>query len=194
MASFLQKELLADQYVNLEQAGHAAEDKTPMARVFIDLPCSRHPGMTEHATFTEEQEGRFYGFAKEFVFEGARRLAQDFELSKDIGQGPRPVAGRFVLVGGPGQGKTTVGQFICQLHRAALLATRPRSSTTKEVRAALDLIKSQCGADEIDLPVCKRFPFRIVLNHLARELSAVAGSKSVLSSLQAESEFVLTIR
>jgi hypothetical protein len=30
------KELQTDQYVNLEQAGHAVEDRIPIARVFID--------------------------------------------------------------------------------------------------------------------------------------------------------------
>jgi hypothetical protein len=41
MSKFLAKELLDDQYVNLEQAGHAVEDKIPLARVFVDLPVSR---------------------------------------------------------------------------------------------------------------------------------------------------------
>ena len=38
MVNFLQKELCADQYVNLGQAGYASENKTPLARVFVDLP------------------------------------------------------------------------------------------------------------------------------------------------------------
>ncbi len=38
MTNLLQKELLADQYVNLGQAGQATDEKTPLARVFVDLP------------------------------------------------------------------------------------------------------------------------------------------------------------
>ena len=33
---------------------------------------------------------------------------------------------RFVLVGGPGQGKSTLAQYLCQLYRAAILNDRPR--------------------------------------------------------------------
>lgn len=35
---YLQKELLIDQYVNLEQAGYKKQHRIPIARVFIDLP------------------------------------------------------------------------------------------------------------------------------------------------------------
>ncbi len=38
MTSFLARDLLRDQYANLEQAGHGVEDKIPLARVFVDLP------------------------------------------------------------------------------------------------------------------------------------------------------------
>jgi hypothetical protein len=35
-------------------------------------------------------------------------------------------ASRFVIVGGPGQGKSTFGQYLCQLYRAAILKDRPK--------------------------------------------------------------------
>ena len=38
MTTFLAKELLHDQFANLDQAGHATEDKVPLAQVFVDLP------------------------------------------------------------------------------------------------------------------------------------------------------------
>jgi hypothetical protein len=66
MASFLQKELISDQYVNLEQAGHASEGKTPMARVFVDLPAAEQPS-TDPLHILEEYKGHFVGFVREFV-------------------------------------------------------------------------------------------------------------------------------
>jgi hypothetical protein len=183
MTGFLQRELLADQYVNLEQAGHAAEEKTPMARVFIDVPVSSQPTSDP---LDETEKDLLTGFVREFIAEGAHRLSPDCQNSangklKDV----KPVAGRFVLVGGPGQGKTTVSQFVCQLHRAALLNECPRSLLAPEVQTALELIQAQCTSDATELPTCRRFPFRITLNHLARELSSPTGAKSVLSYIAA---------
>ena len=38
LTRFLQSEMLSDEYVRLEQAGHNPEDHIPLANVFIDLP------------------------------------------------------------------------------------------------------------------------------------------------------------
>ena len=35
---FLEKELLSDECVMLEQAGHSVDDRIPLATVFVDLP------------------------------------------------------------------------------------------------------------------------------------------------------------
>jgi hypothetical protein len=43
ISHFLQSELLSDQFVKLEQAGHAAEHKTLLAQVFVDLPAAEQP-------------------------------------------------------------------------------------------------------------------------------------------------------
>ncbi len=40
LSRYLQQELFADQYANLEQAGHNPDERIPMASVFVDLPVS----------------------------------------------------------------------------------------------------------------------------------------------------------
>lgn len=40
---FLEKELLSDELVNLEQAGHDGEERIPLATVFVDLPTHDEP-------------------------------------------------------------------------------------------------------------------------------------------------------
>jgi predicted NACHT family NTPase len=79
--------------------------------------------------------------------------------------------GRFVLVGGPGQGKSTLGQFICQLYRASILIDRPTHSLTVEVTTTLNLIKQQCQACGVELPAARRFPVRVVLDQFANDLA-----------------------
>lgn len=47
---------------------------------------------------------------------------------------------RVVLVGGPGQGKSTLGQLLCQVYRVALLSDRPETSLGP---AAVQVLRAQ---------------------------------------------------
>ena len=75
IASFLQKELLSDEFVNLEQAGHDANERIPLARVFVDLHTrdEQRSGVREHADgdqFSHQTEvlaGEHKGFIKEIL-------------------------------------------------------------------------------------------------------------------------------
>jgi hypothetical protein len=182
MTNFLQKELLADQYVNLEQAGHAAEEKTPMARVFVDLPAGPQPAAEPPDEIATAKRPLPPGFLQDLMDAGAQRLGDGTSPSapRDAQEG-RPMVGRLVLVGGPGQGKTTISQFACQLHRASILSTRPPTVLSREVRTALDEIAAHCARGGAPTPICRRFPIRIILNHFAKELSQKEGARSVLS-------------
>ena len=100
------------------------------------------------------------------------------------GAGParaeRP-AGRYVLIGGPGQGKTTVSQFMAQLYRAALLNSR--KELTGEAQIALKDILTQCAEESLSLPSARRFPLVVVLNDFAKALASETGPNSLLTYL-----------
>ncbi|HRI70020.1 MAG TPA: hypothetical protein PK156_37580, partial [Polyangium sp.] len=66
-----------------------------------------------------------------------------------------------ILIGGPGQGKSTLCQLLCQLHRATLLRGFPNLKTT--VRDVLDPFIDQIGQSTIRLPTHPLFPLRILL-------------------------------
>ena len=70
----------------------------------------------------------------------------------------QPRVSRFVLEGAPGQGKSTVSQFICQVHRLRLLRKLP------ELRDVADAHKNG---------VPTRTPFRVDLRHYASWVSGV---------------------
>ena len=182
MNNFLQKELLADQYVNLEQAGHAADERTPMARVFVDLPASTQPTLEPPDESVKKSGLLPPGFVQDILTAGSERLVDAISSAPHRdSQGVKPAPGRFVLVAGPGQGKSTVSQFICQLYRASILSTRAPGELSHEVRKALGEISTHSRLDNTELPSCRRFPIRIVLNHFAKELSQRSGDRSLLS-------------
>ncbi len=168
ISNFLEKELLSDQYANLEQAGRVADEKVPISQVFIDLP-------TQSAEEVDEGEEP-KGLAEQLLEISAERLSPSLydanDLSRVATAPHHPTKGRLVLIGGPGQGKTTLGQFVCQLFRASLLQSRPASRISPEAQSAMKLISSQCAEDGVELPMARRFPIRIPLTELSDSLAS----------------------
>jgi hypothetical protein len=171
LTNFLQKELLSDRYANLEQAGHTVEERVPLANVFVDLPTLREPT-------SEPPDNRRHpplGFVRE-ILETARERFDNESLSSFVagrGRLSREGArlGRYVLVGGPGQGKTTVGQFICQLFRTSILRHKPRKMLSGDALEAMREIEDQCESEGLSIPTVRRFPIRVVLSEYATHLN-----------------------
>ncbi|MBV2153824.1 NACHT domain-containing NTPase [Kitasatospora sp. SUK 42] len=159
---YLAKELRRDLHVNLDQAGSADDLQIPLADVFIDLPIGP-PG--DH--YSRDTQGVL------------RTLVSvcDRKASKSAGSPSKARQSRFVLVGGPGQGKSTASQFLCQLFRAKLTAETP-AGRTAEVQKAIDVISEHAGREGL-APRAHRWPVKIPLTHLADDL-AHGRSKSIL--------------
>jgi hypothetical protein len=176
LANFLAKELLSDQYANLEQAGRVAEEQIPISRVFVDLPVRSR---------ASEEETPF-NFLSHVVNLATERLDPESQASRGQGldlEHPSQQRGRLVLVGGPGQGKTTLGQFLCQLFRVELLKDRPPVSLPAEVLSAIAMTNDQCRGQHIPRPTVRRFPVRIPLTELSDWLAERNGVGSLLAYL-----------
>ncbi|MEV0691900.1 hypothetical protein [Streptomyces sp. NPDC050388] len=158
--SYVPKELLNDRYANLDQAGSADDRTVPLADVFFDVPIA--PSHQERNTAARQLR-----CLKTLISAcDTRHSTVDIaEIMEDTYRAPN----RFVLVGGPGQGKSTVSQFLCQLYRAQLVkdTTYMRNS---EVRAAVSQINTQAAKESL-LPKARRWPVNIPLTRLADELA-----------------------
>lgn len=135
-----------------------------MARVFVDLPAFAEPSADPPA---ED--------APALLPPG---IVTDVITRDDI---PRDANGKLddvpaplVIVGGPGQGKSTLVQFLCQLYRSALLLTLDSNVMDSEARDVLAAVVSQAEARGIPLPIGRRLPIRIVLNRYAQEQAEAA--------------------
>lgn len=175
MSLFLQSELRADQFAKLEQAGHSADQKTSLAHVFVDLPAFDNPiaDRPPNETIVKDLPP---GVVAELIEAGSRVLkgsvliATDSQTSgAEMQSSKQP--GRFVIVGGPGQGKSTVSQFVCQLYRAAILKDQPPHTIGAETFTALNLFLQQCVVDRMELPSARRFPVKVVLDEFASEIA-----------------------
>jgi hypothetical protein len=135
-------ELTADQWVRLTQAGDTMHGKLPLSQLVIDLPLQ--PSGTDR-------------YAAQYIIGEGNRV-----LRRSITNDDRP---HIVILGGPGQGKTTIGQLACQAYRAVLLTDASWLGSD-----GIGLLRStQEGLSRIGLPipVYRRWPIRIELSAYA---------------------------
>ena len=78
---------------------------------------------------------------------------------------------RVVILGGPGQGKSTLGQFVVQLARARLLAASERLTLNPETSRAIKQIHAAAESLNIPLHGPARIPVRIDLPMFADAVS-----------------------
>jgi len=176
LSRFLQNEIWIDQYANLEQGGHNPEERVPMARVFVDLPVA-DPSKTDDADSGSPFIAAVLETARERLAPSC--VATDGD-SPAGDRGTKPLPGRSVLIGGPGQGKTTLGQFVCQLFRASILLGRDEPSVDPDVLAVARNVEAWCQKDGYELPAVRRFPLRVALSELAAELARDSAVSTLL--------------
>lgn len=139
--------------LKLTQTGSVRDDSLEINDVFIDLPTQ------ERNQFTSGRASNSKGAAK-LIIENANKagLSQGREESRTT-----------VLVGGPGQGKSTVTQFIAQLYRTYFLPGDDRQDleTARLAESTLKRMRD-IGLTE---PIGKRWPVRITLPDFADSLA-----------------------
>src|SRR5262245_2421854 len=171
MHTFLQKELIADMSAKLQSAGEDPDVQIPLANVFVDLPFAE---TVEAAVLaSEEEEARLPKVVHHLLDAGSYVLRRTSHEDGSTGREGR-LAGkrnsRYAIVGGPGQGKSTFGQYLCQLYRAAILQGRPPERLDDRVPGILKQLEKQ-QKDMGGLPLIRRFPIRIELRNFANALA-----------------------
>lgn len=131
---WLAEQLKANAYAKLGQGGHTNHE-IDLQQVFVDLPVEDDPNSGAHSSKSRAR------FLQQFQAADALQLSRkndngqfsihceevrgaDKELIEILQDAPSRDNTHFnatVLIGGPGQGKSTLGQIACQLNRAALL-------------------------------------------------------------------------
>jgi predicted NACHT family NTPase len=142
---YLTKCFSEDRFAELDQAGETdPERRTPLKQVFIDLDVRSRQGSKPR------------GLRLENLPQSARRLSFDdtpFDVEEHDSLSAmdcllKECCSKVVIIGGPGQGKSTLGQQLAQVHRAKLL-NKPYDFQ----------------------PQIKRIPFRVVLKYFAQWLA-----------------------
>jgi hypothetical protein len=186
MHTFLQKELLADMSAKLQSAGEDPEVQIPLANVFVDLPVA---DSAEAAALSRDAGHANRPKVIERLLHAGACVLRRQPLELDTPGVDEPVVSRarparVVLVGGPGQGKSTLGQYLCQLYRAAILKDRLRERVDDRVPGIIRQLEQQ-REEGGGLPITRRFPIRIELRAFSYAL-ANAPQLTLLKYLQSE--------
>ncbi|MEU4172958.1 hypothetical protein AB0F46_39575 [Streptomyces sp. NPDC026665] len=152
-------ELVADQWVRLGQAGAQPESgRISLGPVAVDLKAKNsHDHSVDAAAYV--------------ISRGDSVMRPSLKTAAD----PRHI----LLVGGPGQGKSTLGQLVCQAYRVALLSGEDGEGEHFLNAQALEVLRGlRVSLQEIGLPVprSRRWPLRIALHDYA---NAVLGGEEI---------------
>lgn len=151
LTGFVAKELAANSSVRLTRAGNGP-DYERLADIGIDLPAQdRKKPSNDDGTPVHH-----------FI---ARDIIEHGDHAKRISDGDFST----VLIGGPGQGKSTIGQLICQSYRAAILKDRARE-LTPEVRGILSDTLVHLAEINVPLPRMLRWPVFVRLTEYSEKI------------------------
>jgi hypothetical protein len=145
------KSLRREQWVRLDESGSDRSKRLPLSRVAIDLPHMEEPR-------TES------GVLRKIITLGDRMLRPGDEM---------PDQPHVVVVGGPGQGKSTLGLLLCQAYRLALLQTYPKSKLASADADVLKAMREHLVREMgVPLPQNRRWPVLVRLSELGDALSS----------------------
>jgi hypothetical protein len=188
-----------DQFARLKDAGSVSDPQIRTSQVFIDLPLIGTPATEAEfeAEFEEELVnlrslpsigvvGKLVDRAKEKL--GDELASPDSQSgesrSKELSRN------KIVILGGPGQGKSTASTFIAQIFRAAILEGDPTTQFDDNVRTLVPEILDRCNREGISRALPRRYPVLISLSRFADLISVARSAEreppSLLSQMASE--------
>jgi hypothetical protein len=146
-------------YTKLEQAGYSADTRPGIHRLFVDLPFRANDYELQGlaTAYLVQTSAKCHRVDVNQVDTKEWRLWRHFPSRARV----------WFLRGGPGQGKSTIGQYFCQIQRAALILQKDAPSVLPREKAIALEIKEEAEKTGF-WPTVPRIPINIELKDFAQ--------------------------
>jgi hypothetical protein len=156
---FLVNQFTEHTFTKLDQASSTSDLRPHVQDLFIDLPYSASDGARGVGILAEL--GKAVAHCHRYSYR--KQIPTSWS-----GWSRRLRRARVVLIkGGPGQGKSTVGQYLAQIHRASLLLVHDAPAVNDEVLNVAAAVRSKAERDGF-WPTSPRIPVQIELKEFAQ--------------------------
>jgi len=187
MLLYLQRELRSQRATRLQQAGHVSDLPTNLEDLFVDLPFEEREGTTPMKDGGLDMVGG--GRAPDVgilaaLLDAVAAKADPATLAATKARGGVAVAHRFLVLGGPGQGKSTITQFLGQVMRYRLLRAESPPSLSADTQTTLEAIRRRLSEIGLGEEGVRRYPLRVDLPTFADTLTKSAAAGGALSILE----------
>jgi hypothetical protein len=143
------RELSDRQWARLSDSGLQSDERLRLTSVAVDLPCAREGANTQPR------------MALKSVVEFGERDLRPSQGSASSG---------VLLMGGPGQGKSTIAQLLCQYYRSAFVEDSP--ALLPKQRELLGATAAALSRLDLDAPSRRRWPVYVDLSAFGDALAA----------------------
>lgn len=170
----LKNSLRRDQMARLKDGGSVTDGQIRISQVFIDLPVYI-PDFEGELTLGSDASEPMYSRVVGLLVNRSKEKLDPSSISCTTGTAPsdtnRKLNNKIVLLGGPGQGKSTASMFAAQLFRAAMLEKDVRTNQDGNVRTLVPEILRRAEKEGITRDVPRRYPVFVSLPRFADAIS-----------------------
>jgi hypothetical protein len=163
-------QFIEQQFTKLEQAGSTADSRPGIHKLFVDLPYKTAGERSDEQALISLSKAA----AESYVSRPKVAVDEKWERWSRLPNRSRI----WFLRGGPGQGKSTLTQYICQIQRAAIIQAGgdalPVSLRVEETASEVETAAKRLGA----WPTAARVPVQVELRLYAHWLGSRSPSQA----------------